>query len=62
MTDYNCPYCNTPIDEQDLICPNCHKFIPEENNKKAYICPICGKENQAGAKSCAFCCSIIPTK
>jgi len=60
MTTYNCPNCDAPIDDQDLICPSCHKFIPEERKKDAYICPVCGAENQEGAKSCTYCCSIMP--
>ena len=56
----NCPTCNETIDEQDLICPNCNELIIKGDVKNQdYVCKVCGAENEAGSKSCAFCCSII---
>ena len=31
----NCPKCKTPIDEKDLVCPNCKKVLRLQ-------CPVCG--------------------
>ncbi|RLD63351.1 MAG: hypothetical protein DRI95_11830 [Bacteroidetes bacterium] len=59
----NCPKCDEIIDEQDVICPNCHELTIEDNTDYlGGICQVCGAQNEQGSKSCVFCCSIIPEK
>ena len=55
MKKLTCPYCNTEIDTQDKICPNC-------NNSLEVLCPYCKQQIKSYEQICPYCSSNLTIK
>ncbi len=60
ISNVNCPYCHTEINDDAKFCPHCgsnveEKLIEIQEKKLAKHCPNCGIELHQEAKFCASC-------
>lgn len=53
MSLIRCPHCNSEIDENEKICPNCQKALKEEET--AIICSNCGEKLLSESVYCPKC-------
>lgn len=58
----NCPKCNTPIKENDTICPKCHKVLLLEcpNCHALGETPVCEKCGYTILVKCSKCSRMVP--
>ena len=60
ISNINCPYCHTEINEDAKFCPHCGSNVEEKlkdipETRTATHCANCGKELLEEAKFCASC-------
>jgi len=60
VSNVNCPYCHTEVNEDAKFCPHCGANVEEklkeiQETKLATHCSNCGTELQEEAKFCASC-------
>lgn len=58
----NCPKCNTPIRENETICPKCHKVLLLEcpNCHSLGESPVCEKCGYTILVKCSKCSKLVP--
>ena len=58
----NCPKCNTPIKENETVCPKCHKvlFLECPNCHTLGESPVCEKCGYTILVKCSKCSKLVP--